>query len=141
GTVSITTFVEDEVTYSTAIPFGGGNITRDLAAGLRLSLEDAEKVKTHAEELFKNSENVSKKSEKKGEDEEGTKSKKTDILDVSVLGIEGVKTISRKLFNEIIEARVAEIFDLVIENIEASGNEYQLPAGIVITGGTAQLPG
>ncbi len=52
-----------------------------------------------------------------------------------------MKTISRKLFNEIVEARVGEIFELVIENIEGSGNEYQLPAGIVITGGTALLPG
>lgn len=142
GTVSITTFVEDEVTYSTSIPFGGGNITRDLAAGLRLSLEDAEKVKTHAEELFRNADMASKRGSSKSEDEDVEKSsKKSDILDVSVLGIEGVKTISRKLFNEIVEARVSEIFDLVMENIEGSGNEYQLPAGIVITGGTAQLPG
>jgi len=144
GTVSITTFVEDEVTYSTSIPFGGSNVTRDLAAGLRLSLDDAEKVKTHAEELFKNSDTQLKKSEKKESSEASDSdkgSKKSDILDVSILGIEGVKTISRKLFNEIVEARITEIFDLVAENVEQSGNEYVLPAGIVLTGGSAQLPG
>jgi cell division protein FtsA len=140
GTVSITTFVEDEVTYSTAIPFGGGNVTRDLAAGLRLSLEDAEKVKNHAEELFKTSE-INSKREEKGEDEDEKEGKKSDILDVSMLGIEGVKTISRRMFNEIVDARISEIFDLVSENIDQSGNDFKLPAGIVITGGTAQLPG
>jgi cell division protein FtsA len=46
GTTSITTFEEGAVTYSASIPFGGGNVTRDLAAGLRLSLEDAERVKS-----------------------------------------------------------------------------------------------
>ena len=48
GTVSITIFMEDAIVYSTSIPFGGSNITRDLAAGLRLMLDDAEKVKIKA---------------------------------------------------------------------------------------------
>lgn len=149
GTVSITTFVEDAVTYSSSIPFGGSNITRDLAAGLRLSLDEAEKIKVNAEELFKASDAAAQRKKKSSDDDEkkeGKKDKdeeesKTDILDVSSLGIEGVKTISRKLFNEIVEARVSEIFDLVIQNIEQSNNEYKLPAGIVITGGSAQIPG
>lgn len=135
GTVSITTFVEDSITYSTSIPFGGSNITRDLAAGLRLSLDDAEKVKIRAEEVFRSSE-VSNSKEK--EDDE--KPKKTDILDVSQLDIEGVKTISRKLFTDIIGARVEEIFDLIKANIDQSGNDYKLPAGIVVTGGSSLVP-
>ncbi len=145
GTVSITTFVEDAITYSTSIPFGGSNITRDLAAGLRLSLDDAEKVKANADQLFKNSDTKSDKVKDKDKDDEEDKEeksgKKSDILDVSVLDIEGIKTISRRLFTDIIEARVEEIFDLVKQNIEQSGNEFKLPAGIVITGGSAEIPG
>jgi cell division protein FtsA len=148
GTVSITTFVEDAVTYSSSIPFGGSNITRDLAAGLRLSLDDAEKVKVNAEQLFKTADQQNKKKQVQEKDEDAKeKSKdkeeeeKTDILDVTSLGIEGVKTISRKLFSEIVEARVNEIFELVIQNIEQSNNEYKLPAGIVITGGSSLIPG
>jgi cell division protein FtsA len=157
GTVSVTTFVEDAVTYSTSIPFGGSNVTRDLAAGLRLSqLEDAEKIKIHAEELFKKADSRSKVDDssnktalerKKNSKSENTKNKQndkkksdSDILDVTELNIDGVKTISRKLFTEIVEARVTEIFELVKENIEQSGNEYKLPAGIIITGGSANLP-
>lgn len=159
GTVSVTTFVEDAVTYSTSIPFGGSNVTRDLAAGLRLSqLEDAEKIKVNAIELFKkadarnsldDSDNKTALERKKGKDsgKEDSKTKKdkkdsvkSDVLDVTDLNIEGIKTISRKLFTEIVEARVTEIFELVKENIEQSGNEYKLPAGIIITGGSANLP-
>lgn len=145
GTVSITTFVEDAITYSTSIPFGGSNITRDLASGLRLSLDDAEKVKIKADELFKNAEISKTRSRrvKLDEDEsesEDKKDKKADILDVSSLDIEGVKTISRSLFQRIVEARVEEIFELVKENVENSGNDFELPAGIVITGGTSEVP-
>ncbi len=142
GTVSITTFVEDAVTYSTAIPFGGSNVTRDLAAGLRLQLDDAEKVKVNAEELFKNSDIQAKRAEKKDDDKEKEKIiKRSDILDVSSLGLEDVKTISRKQFNLIIEERITEIFEFVVDNIESAGYEYQLPAGVVLTGGTALVPG
>ncbi|MEO6729014.1 MAG: cell division protein FtsA [Candidatus Dojkabacteria bacterium] len=140
GTVSINTFVEDEVTYSTSISFGGSNITRDLAAGLRLSLDEAEKVKVNANSLFKNAEGMPKPKRKDEEDEDDS-DKKKDIIDVTSLGIEGIKTISRKLFNVIVEERVSEIFELVIQNIEQAGYEFKLPAGIVITGGSSQIPG
>lgn len=127
GTTTITTFEEDAVTYSACIPFGGSNVTRDLAAGLRLfSLDDAEKVKVSAKDL------MSKSKDKKG--------KSGDVIDIEELNIEGVKTISKKLFNEIVEARIEEIFKLVIDNIEQAGFDHKLPAGVVITGGSASLP-
>ncbi len=148
GTVSISTFVEDEITYSTSIPFGGNNITRDLAAGLRLSLEDAEKVKVSANDLFKKADFVQSKQKKKDKDEDDKKDKlddedddKTDILDVSSLEIEGIKTISRKFFSDIVRARAQEIFELVMQNVESAGHDFKLPAGIVITGGSSQIPG
>jgi len=141
GTTSITTFEEGAITYSTTIPFGGANVTRDLAAGLRLSLDDAEKVKLNIDKLLK-------AGPKKENGEEGaakkTKSdskKERDILDVTDLEIEGVKTISRKLFAEIVSERIEEIFELVRDNISQSGHEHKLPAGVVITGGSAELPG
>jgi len=41
----------------------------------------------------------------------------------------------------IIEARVAEIFDLVLSEIKRSGYDGLLPAGVVLTGGVCNLPG
>ena len=137
GTTSISTFVEDAVTFSASVPFGGSNVTRDLAAGLRLSLDDAERVKVNASDLMKS--NNSNKSA--GKQENGAE-KDLDIIDVTSLNIEGVDSISKKLFSEIIEARIEEIFrDMVLPVIEQYGQEYSLPAGIVITGGSANLPG
>lgn len=153
GTTTITTFVEDAITYSGCIPFGGTNVTSDLAIGLRVSLEDAERIKLNSDELIKNS----VRNHKKSDEENGTSGKKddssknsgqgkkseskADILDVSGLDIEGVKTISRRMFEEIIEARLSEVFDLVIDQVEQSRNEIKLPAGIVLTGGGAMVPG
>ncbi|MCA9383592.1 cell division protein FtsA [Candidatus Dojkabacteria bacterium] len=149
GTCSITTFVEDKITYSGSVPFGGANVTSDLAIGLRVSLEDAEKIKLNAEELMKvtksndlESDATKKRKSVLGQSEaKEDKKKSKDVIDVSSLEIDGVNTISKKLFNEIIEARLSEIFDIVIRQVEQSGNETRLPAGIVITGGSAMIPG
>jgi cell division protein FtsA len=159
GTTSIVTFEEGAITYSASIPFGGTNVTRDLAAGLRLSLDDAEKVKLNAEDLIKQTDRpvsqkvkdaASRRKRLTGEAEEEEaveeekkedKEKRKDIIDVSSLEIEGVRTVSRKLFNEIIEARMSEIFEMVLQQIDQSHNEARLPAGVVITGGSSMLPG
>jgi cell division protein FtsA len=45
------------------------------------------------------------------------------------------------MFDKIVEARMEEIFELVRENIGQAGYKYQLPAGVIITGGSSQLPG
>jgi cell division protein FtsA len=75
------------------------------------------------------------------EEEEVDVKKNKDIIDVSNLEINGVKTVSKKLFEEIVDARLSEIFDYVIKQVEASSNEAKLPAGVVITGGSALIPG
>lgn len=150
GTTSITTFVEDAITYSGSVPFGGANLTSDLAIGLRVSLEDAEKIKLNADELTRTNkpkESISEATKKRqqilGQEakEQAEKKQKSDVIDVSSLDIDGVNTVSKKLFGEIIEARLSEIFDIVIRQVEQSSFETRLPAGVVITGGTAMVPG
>jgi cell division protein FtsA len=136
GVTSISTFVEDAITYSGCVPFGGVNITSDLAIGLRVSLDDAERIKVNASDLSKggkstNSVDVSVKEKRKSKAKE---------IDVSSLGIEGTSSIDRELFDEIIEARLSEMFDLVMEQISQSGTDTAMPAGVVLTGGGALLP-
>jgi len=140
GTTSITTFVEDAITYSGSVPFGGINITSDLAIGLRVSLEDAEKIKVNATDLIKEMKEKGRKDKVEGKNEEDPAKKTQGTLDISRLQVDGQKTISKKLFDEIIEARLSEIFDLVLSQVEQSRNEARLPAGVVITGGSALIP-
>ncbi|HOY46903.1 MAG TPA: cell division protein FtsA [Candidatus Dojkabacteria bacterium] len=154
GTTTINTFEEDAITYSSSVPLGGANVTSDLAIGLKVSLEDAEKIKINAEELMKapTKQSISEMTKKRErllaqyseEDEakeEQQNKKAKDIIDISGLEINGKNTISRKYFEEIVEARLSEIFDMVIRQVEESGNTAKLPAGVVITGGSALIPG
>lgn len=140
GTTSITTFVEDAITYSGCIPVGGINVTSDLAIGLRVSLEEAEKIKINAAELLKKRPQGAKSVDVSKKKKDEKKKSKSKVIDVSSLGIEDTNEISKDLFDEIIEARLSEIFDLVIQHVEQSGSGAAMPAGVVLTGGGAMLP-
>ncbi len=140
GVTSINTFVEDAITYSGCVPFGGLNVTSDLAIGLRVNLDDAERIKANAADLLKGKSRSSKSVDVNPKEGKKSKKSKSKVIDVSSLGIEGTKEVDRELFEEIIEARLSEIFDLVIAQISQAGSDVAMPAGVVLTGGCALLP-
>ena len=119
STTSLAVFEEGDLQYVAVIPFGGVTITNDLAIGLKTDPEIAEKVKVaHGSAVaHKASEQVSIKHEKE------TFTFSTDDID------------------EIIEARLDEIFDAITKELKKAGKAGQLPSGIVLTGGTAKLKG
>lgn len=132
GTTDVAIFVEGALSYSSVIPVGAINITKDLAAGLRVSLESAEKIKLRLGLLPKAPMTV--------EDEKPKgKTDKDDEIDVSDLGLpEGMRIISRKtLIEGIIKPRLNEIFTMVGLEIKRSGFGGMTPSGVVLTGGGA----
>jgi cell division protein FtsA len=60
---------------------------------------------------------------------------------IKPFGEEQAIEINRQELAHIIEARVEEMFSLVLQEIKRSGYDGLLPAGLVLTGGTSQLPG
>ena len=138
GTTDVAVFVEGALSYSSVIPIGAINITKDLAAGLRISLESSEKVK-----LLLGS--TPKTPALSNEEERGKSSKteKADELDVSALGLpEELRTLSRKTLVEgIIKPRLNEIFTMVALELKRSGFGGMTPSGVVITGGGAMTVG
>jgi cell division protein FtsA len=64
-----------------------------------------------------------------------------DTFTMRPFGEEQAEIVSRKDLAHIIEARVEEIFDLVLQEIKRSGYDGMLPAGMVLTGGMSNLPG
>ncbi len=132
GTTDVAIFVEGALSYSSVIPVGAINITKDLAAGLRVSLESAEKIKLRLGEVAK--QHIVLDDEKpKG------KTDKDDEIDVSDLNLaEGMRTISKKtLIEGIIKPRLNEIFAMVGLEIKRSGFGGMTPSGVVMTGGGA----
>lgn len=128
GTTSITAFIEGSIIHSSVLPIGGKNVTNDIAAGLRVSLESAEKLKVAL--------SVPKKRAKEEEEIE-------DDLDMSKLGIEdGDKKISKKtLVDGIIKPRLNEIFTMVAMELSNKGIMGKIPSGVVVTGGGALCVG
>lgn len=144
GTTAISIFQDGSISYSGTIPLGGVNITSDIAIGLQVSLEDAEKIKVHMSDLLEDKVKAqSKKPDstpallRKVEEEKPEKAK-GDEIDLAVLDIPG-KTVSKEMLKSIVEARLEEIFNLAKENVERAGFEIAMPAGIVITGGSSLL--
>lgn len=137
GTTDVAIFVEGALSYSSVIPIGAINITKDLAAGLRVSLESAEKIKLFLSQA--------PRIPALSDEEEKIKPKgdKTDDLDVSSLGLpEELRSLSRRTLVEgIIKPRLNEIFTMVGLEIKRSGFGGMTPSGVVITGGGAETVG
>lgn len=147
GTTSISIFQEGAISYSGSIPLGGLSITSDIAIGLQVSLEDAEKIKAHISKIIDTPEKDSsemvertameRKADKGKEKKE--KKEREDMIDISKLGIEGKKEISLTMYQQIVEARMEEIFEMVSDQVSQAGFDVSMPAGVVITGGSSQL--
>ncbi len=134
GTTDVSIYVEGAVSYSSVLPIGARHVTNDLAIGLRVSLESAEKIKLFLSRTPKPVSYFERNDEER---------KNSDELDLSRLGLsEDIKKVSRKTITEgIIRPRLNEIFEMVGSEIRKSGFGGQTPAGLVITGGGAKTVG
>ncbi len=140
-TTDVVIFIDGSVSYSSVIPIGARHITSDMAVGLRISLESAEKIKLS---LAKVVNTPALADEKEEESKNGAARKKEDgMLDIKSLGItEDIQKISRKaVVDGIIRPRLQEIFKYVGKEIKKSGFGTQIPSGLVICGGGAQTVG
>ncbi len=119
----VSVFEDGNILHSSVLPIGAGHITNDIAIGLRTSVDTAEKIKLEYGTALA---------------EEVNKKEKVNISDVNEEE-EGV--FSRKYIAEIIEARAEEMFKMVDKELKKIDRSGMLPAGIVITGGGAKMPG
>jgi cell division protein FtsA len=123
GTTDLAIYVNGDVWHTMVLAVGGNHITQDIAHGLRLSISQAEEVKKqqgHAIHSAIGSE---------------------EYFLMRPFGEDKDVRINRQDLAHIIEARVEETFDLILQEIKRSGYDGLLPAGVVLTGGTSALPG
>lgn len=124
GTASLTVFEESELVHSAVLPIGSRHITADLAIALRTSMDVAERVKV---EHTCTSEAVDLRTKQN--------------IDLSgLLGEEG-SVWPRKNLIKVVDARVHELLDMVRRELLKVPRGGMLPAGIVLSGGGANLPG
>lgn len=123
GTTDIAIFIEGSIWHTAVLPTGGEHITNDIAIGLRTPFTTAEELKIRHGHARPQSVNPN------------------ESFDVAMFGEGERQRVSRQFLSQIIEARVEEIFDLILQEIKRSGYDGLLPAGVVLCGGTADLAG
>lgn len=123
GTTDVAIFTNGAIRHTAVIPIAGDLITSDIAMALRTPTKDAEDIKVEsgfAKQLLADPEVQ---------------------VEVPGLGDRTPRMLSRQALAGVIEPRVEEIFSLVQQVIRESGYEEVLSSGIVITGGSAVMPG
>jgi cell division protein FtsA len=137
GTTDISIYSEGSIAYSSVLAIGARHVTNDLAIGLRISLESAEKIKLFLSHQQRRVVKVEDTGEK------GKEAKQSDEIDLSSLNLpEEVTKVSQKtLVDGIIRPRLNEICTMIGQEIKKSGFGGQTPAGIVLTGGGAMTVG
>ena len=121
GTTDLLIYEDNIIRHTAVIPFGGNTITEDLRQGCGVSLRNAEQIKVQYGSCYS----------------EYAPDNKTVII--PGIGGRESREVSFKVIAGIIEARVDEIIEAVMYEIENSGYKERLRAGIVITGGGAEL--
>ncbi len=123
-TTGLAVFEDGNLIHCHVIPLGSANITNDIALGLRTEIETAERIKKEFGSL------ISKNKKKNTK----TKNEKIRIPEKSLV-------CPKKVLENIIEARVSEIFSHIQKELKKISKQEILPAGVVLTGGGSLLPG
>ncbi len=124
GSTGVAIFHEGKIRHLASLKYAGTHVTSDLVQGLGVTQADAERLKERHGVAY------------------------TPLVDASEMITlpstpgQGARQASREVLSHIIHQRVDEIFQLVVREFERAGyGGGRLPAGVVLTGGTAHLPG
>ncbi len=123
GTTDMAIYVDGDIWHTAVLGIGGNHMTSDIAQVLHLPSSQAEEIKLqhgHA-----NPEEIDPQ----------------QVFNIRPFGEDSMVQVSHLELVQILNARVEEIFNMVVQEIKRSGYDGLLPAGIVLTGGATSLPG
>jgi cell division protein FtsA len=120
---TVAIFHEGKLRFVDSLPFAGARITSDLVQGLSVPQADAERIKERWGSAYTPGVNPD------------------EMLELPGTPGQGARGAKRELIAHIIQERVDEILGLVLTQVETAGYAGRLPAGVILTGGGAQLAG
>jgi cell division protein FtsA len=123
GTTDLAVYVGGSIWETQIFAVGGNHLTNDIAVGLRAPLATAEDIKIRYANALPQA--IS--------DDE--------MIEITTFGEDCQTRVSRRELCQIVALRAEEMFELIAKEIRRSGFDGMLPAGVVITGGTASLTG
>jgi cell division protein FtsA len=123
ATTQIASYYEGKIRHFGVLPLGGDTVTNDLVKGLSVPFAEAQRAKEkHATALARTVDSA-------------------EVVELPGPAPAQTRQVPRELIAHVVEQRLDEIFGLVQQEFEAVGLPERLGAGIVLTGGTAALPG
>ncbi|MCS7273013.1 MAG: cell division protein FtsA [Fimbriimonadales bacterium] len=123
GTTDVAVFKDGGLVFSSALPVGGNQVTRDVYILFRLANpEEAERLKREFGSAL------------------AARVSEEERISYREMGTQVERRVPRRLFSEVIEERMREILELVQAELARSGYFDQLAAGVVLTGGGSCLP-
>ncbi|PZC49970.1 MAG: cell division protein FtsA [Chloroflexi bacterium] len=123
GTTDIAVHLDGAIVHTAALPIGGSHVTRDLVAGLRCPFMVAEQAKTRYGAAI------------------STTVPSDETVALTAFGQDERREVHRRLIAEIVEARIEEILSMALVEVQRAGHVGAISAGMVISGGTAELEG
>lgn len=123
GTIDMVIYTDGAIRHTAVIPVAGNQITSDIAKIFRTPINHAEEIKVNYACALRDMVSMEEQ------------------IQVPSVGGRPARMMSRHTLAEVIEPRYQELFELIHEEIKASGWEEQIAAGIVLTGGSAKMEG
>ena len=121
GTTDIAIFTEGAIRHTGVIPIAGDQVTNDIAMALRTPTENAEEIKIKYACALTQLASAG------------------EAIKVPSVGDRPPRELSRQALAEVVEPRYDELFTLVQAELQRSGFENLLAAGVVLTGGTSKM--
>jgi len=123
GSTDLAIFHEGKIRHLGTVAFGGNSVTNDMVLGLKVTPDDAERLKERYGCAYESA------------------SDPNLVIPLPGTAAQGERAIDHGSLTHIIHQRVDEIFDLVQRDITNAGYARRLSSGVVLTGGAAALPG
>ena len=123
GTTDLAVFTHGAISHTAVIPIAGDHVTNDIAVAFRTPAQSAEEVKIKHACCLKQL------------------ARQDERIDVTSVGDRTARSLSRHALAEVVEPRYEEFFELAQAELQRSGFENLIAAGVVLTGGSAKMDG
>ncbi|MDQ6993110.1 MAG: cell division protein FtsA [Mariprofundus sp.] len=123
GTTDIAVFLNGSIQHTHVIPIGGDHLTNDLVIGLRTSAREADQLKRKYGACLT------------------SLVPPEDQIEIPSVGGRAPRPMPRQVMAQILEPRVEELFEMIRDELQRSGYQELVAAGMVLTGGSSMLDG
>lgn len=123
GTTDLAVFTHGAISHTAVIPIAGDQVTNDIAVAFRTPTQSAEAIKIKYACCLKQL------------------TRPDEQIDVTSVGDRAARSLSRHALAEVVEPRYEEFFEFAREELQRSGFENLIAAGVVLTGGSSKMEG